>query len=96
MYPLPYNITGLLSLATYVNVVTKFSFGWITMLFIAVVFFLSMNDVDNVRTALMIVSMVNFVVAVLFYSVGLIFWGVMLISCLLPLAIGLWVFIQKS
>jgi hypothetical protein len=72
LYPLPYNITGFVSLAQYVNVITNALFGDMILLALGIVLFLAMKGFDDFKTSFSTTAIILVFIAVMFWEIQLI------------------------
>jgi hypothetical protein len=81
--PLPTNITGFLSLTQYVNVITEGHFGWLMLVLIAIILYILMKGVDDVKTSFIALGFIMLIFTILFYLAELVTIPVLIISIFL-------------
>jgi len=70
MYPLPYNITGFVSLTQYAQVVTEGWFGDLLLFTIFTVMFLLMKRADDFKTTFATAAIITLLFAVMLWILG--------------------------
>jgi len=80
MYPLPVNMTGMVSWGQYVNTVTDGLFWPFMSFFLSGVFFLTFMTIDDTKRAFVGASVINLILNLIFFIMGFINIWVLVVS----------------